>query len=78
MDWSASDGEGDSLAWEERLWVSEAVKLADLLTFLEEMVMEEKPALFCGMIVVTAELVCMCEGCELLFVLHSGAVALKG
>lgn len=46
MDWWASGGEGDSLDWEECLWVSDAGKLADLLTFLEEMVMEEKPALF--------------------------------
>lgn len=58
-------GEGDWLDWEEWL-VSEPGKLADLHTFLEEMVMEEKLALFWGMIVVTAEL------CD------SGAVALTG
>lgn len=41
--WCAIGGEGD---WEDWFWVSEPGKLADLLTFLEEMVMEEKPALF--------------------------------
>lgn len=78
MDWRASGGEGDSLDWEDWLQVSDPGKLADLLTFLEEMVMEEKLALFWGMIVATAELVCVFEGCELLFVIHSGAVALIG
>ena len=61
-------GEGDR---EER---PELGRLADLLTFLEEMVIEENPALFWGVSVVTAELVCTCEGCKLLFALSSGPV----
>lgn len=48
--WSAV-GDGD---WPGRV---EPGKLAERLTFLEEMVMEEKPALFWGMSVATAELV---------------------
>lgn len=40
MGWLAGGGDGDSLEW------GEPGKLADRLTFLEEMVMEEKPALF--------------------------------
>lgn len=51
--WSAA-GRGEDGDWPG--WV-EPGKLAERLTFLEEMVMEEKPALFCGMSVVTAELV---------------------
>lgn len=42
----ASGGEEESLEREEWLQASEPGKLDDLLTFLEEMVMEEKPALF--------------------------------
>lgn len=55
---------------------AEPWKLAERLTFLEEMVMEEKPALFWGMRVVTAELVWMCDDCN--SVGDSGAVALRG
>lgn len=44
--WSMGCGEGDSRDWEEWLLVSEPGRLAVLLTFLEEMVMEEKPGLF--------------------------------
>jgi len=39
-------GEGDLLDWEERLLVLDPGRLVDLLTFLEEIVIEEKPALF--------------------------------
>lgn len=52
-------GEGDLLDWEELVEAPEPGRLEDLQTFLEEMVMEEKPVLFWGISVVTAELVCM-------------------
>lgn len=68
----AGTGEGPGLV----AFVPE--KLSDLLTFLEEMVMEEKPALFWGMMVVTAELACVREGSEALPVPYAGAVALTG
>lgn len=45
MDWWDSCVEATLLDWEEWLQVWEPGKLADLLTFLEEMVMEEKLAL---------------------------------
>lgn len=68
---AAGGGEGEGLL------ARKPEKLSDLLTFLEEMVMEEKPALFWGMMVVTAEPVCVCEGSELLL-LCTGVVALTG
>ncbi|TNN73861.1 hypothetical protein EYF80_015878 [Liparis tanakae] len=75
LEFGSMVGDGDS---PERPKASSPGKLAERLTFLEEMVMEEKLALFWGMSVVTAEWVCTCGGCELLFVPHSGAVALRG
>lgn len=51
--WSEAGRGGDG-DWLHRV---EPGKLAERLTFLEEMVMEEKPALFWGMSVATAELV---------------------
>lgn len=71
--WAAGGEVEGLLAWKPE-------KLPDLLTFLEEIVMEEKPALFWGMIVVPVELACVCEGSTLLLllVLYTGVVALTG
>ena len=46
MDWWDSGEEADALDRKEWLQVSGPGKLHDLLNFLDEMVMEEKPALF--------------------------------